>query len=73
MRNLESHDASRTLAEQLAPTFGELFSLKRLVANLKEILEPGDYTFQIFDLPRTSSEALSPRIKMYRSGGFGNP
>jgi hypothetical protein len=35
------------LSELLAPSFGERLSLKRLVAKLKEISEPEDYTFQI--------------------------
>jgi hypothetical protein len=37
VRNLESQNANRTLIEQLAPSFGELLGLKRLVANLREI------------------------------------
>jgi len=46
VRSLESQNANRTLIEQLAPSFGERLSLKKLVANLRQISEPDDYTFQ---------------------------
>jgi hypothetical protein len=45
--DLGSQDVSGTLAEQLAPSSGERLSLKKSVANPKEILEPEDFTFQI--------------------------
>jgi hypothetical protein len=61
--DLGSQDASGTLAEQLALSSGERLSLKKSVANPKEILEPEDFTFQIFHLPRTSSEVLCHRNK----------
>jgi hypothetical protein len=59
VRSLESQNAERTLSELLAPSFGERLSLKRLVANLKEISESEDYTFEVVNPPRNSSEALS--------------
>jgi 3-deoxy-D-manno-octulosonic-acid transferase len=58
VRDLESQDANRTLVELLAPSFGERLSLKRLVANLKEISEPYDYTFQTL----TSRELAAKRF-----------
>jgi hypothetical protein len=46
VHDLENQNADTTLSGLLAPSFGERLSLKRLVAKLKEISEPEDYTFQ---------------------------
>jgi hypothetical protein len=57
--NLESQNADATLIEQIATSFGERLSLKRLVANLKEISEPEDYTFQVL----TARESAVKRFR----------
>jgi hypothetical protein len=59
VRDLEKQNANGTLAQLLAPSFGEQLSLKRLVANLKEISEPYDYTFQTL----TSRELAAKRFR----------